>query len=57
MLPEIAQSRVNELRAAETLINHRITWENISRLERLERALSTARGRLQAITNLTPKAS
>lgn len=57
MLPEIAAARTNELRAAETLITHRIAWENISRIERLERALKSARGRLQGITNLTARAS
>jgi hypothetical protein len=56
MLPEIANSRINELRAAETQINHRIAWENISRIDRLERALKSARGRLQGITNVTAKA-
>lgn len=57
MLPEIAAARTNELSAAETLITHRIAWENISRIERLERALKSARGRLQGITNLTARAS
>jgi hypothetical protein len=57
MLHEIAQSRMNELRAAETAISHRMAWENISRMERLERALRTARGRLQGISNITAKAS
>jgi hypothetical protein len=57
MLHELAQSRINELRAAETAIGHRMAWENISRLERLERALKTARGRLHGISNITAKAS
>ena len=57
MLHEIAQSRMQELRAAETTIGHRIAWENISRMERLERALRTVRGRLQGISNITAKAS
>lgn len=56
MLHELAQSRYNELRAAETQINNRIAWESISRIERLERALKSARGRLQGITNVTAKA-
>ncbi|HMO55296.1 MAG TPA: hypothetical protein PJ994_12385 [Tepidiformaceae bacterium] len=57
MLHEIAQSRINELRAAETAIAHRMAWENISRMERLERALKTVRGRLQNIPNVTAKAN
>ncbi len=57
MLHELAQSRINELRAAETMIGHRMAWEHISRMERLERALKTARGRLQGMTNITAKAS
>ncbi len=56
MLPEIANSRANELRAAQYQITHRIAWENISRIERLERALKSARGRLQGISNVTAKA-
>jgi hypothetical protein len=56
MLHEIADSRINELRAAETRINNRIAWENISRIERLECALKSARGRLQSITNITARA-
>ena len=55
MLHEIANSRVLELQAMETRINHRIAWENISRMERLERALRTVRGRLQGITNVTAR--
>lgn len=57
MLHEIANSRVLELQAMETRINHRIAWENISRMERLERALRTVRGRLQGITNVTARAN
>ncbi len=56
MLPEIVNSRANELRAAEYKIAHRIAWENISRIDRLERALKSARGRLQGISNVTAKA-
>lgn len=56
MLHELAHSRINELRAAETRIAHRMEWENISRIDRLERALKSARGRLQGITNVTAKA-
>lgn len=57
MLPEIANSRALELHALETTITHRIAWENISRLERLERALKTVRGRLQGTMNITAKAN
>lgn len=57
MLPELMNARQNELRAFETQINHRMAWAQIMRVERLERALRIARGKLQVLPTLYPKAN
>lgn len=56
MFNEIMRARQTELRVSETTIAHRMTWEQLSRIDRLERALKRARGRLQILPNLAPKA-
>ena len=56
MFNEIMRARQTELHVAETTITHRMTWEQLSRVDRLERALKKARGRLQILPNLAPKA-
>jgi len=48
MLELFAQARQDEVAAAALTINHRIEWEQISRIDRLERALKKARGRIFA---------
>lgn len=55
MLTELVNARQAELRIAETRIAHRMTWAQIVRVERLERALKVARGRLQMLPTLFPK--
>lgn len=57
MLPELMNARQDELRAFETQIAHRMTWAQITRVERLERALKIARGKLQVLPTLSPKAN
>jgi hypothetical protein len=57
MLAELVNARQAELRVAETRIAHRMTWAQIVRVERLERALNVARGRLQMLPALFPKAN
>lgn len=57
MFPELVNARQAELRVAETQIAHRMAWAQIVRVERLERALKVARGRLQMLPTLFPKAN
>ncbi len=57
MLPELVNARMQELQALETQINQRMAWSQIVRVERLERALKAARGRLQVLPALSPKAN
>jgi hypothetical protein len=57
MLHELVEARQAELRAAETQIAHRMAWEQIMRVERLERALKAAKGRLQMLPALFSKAN
>jgi hypothetical protein len=48
MYQEYANSRLIELEAAATTIKHRMEWEQLSRIDRLERALKVAGSRLSA---------
>ncbi len=57
MLHELVNARQAELRVAETRIAHRMAWSQIVRVERLERALTIARSRLQVLSTLFPKAN
>jgi hypothetical protein len=57
MLPELMNARQDELRAFEKQITHRMAWAQIMRVERLERALRIARGKLQVLPTLYPKAN
>jgi len=55
MLPELVAARQDELRAMETQMMHRMAWIQIKRVERLERALKVARGKLQALPTLATR--
>jgi len=57
MLLELVNARQSELRTFETQITHRMAWAQIMRVERLERALTIARSRLQVLSTLFPKAN
>ncbi len=57
MLPELVNARQQELKALEPQINQRMAWSQIVRVERLERALKAARGKLQVLPALSPKAN
>ncbi len=57
MLPELVNARQQELQVLETQINQRMAWSQIVRVERLERALKAARGKLQVLPTLSPKAN
>ena len=54
MYEELANAHLVNLKVAERKIEQRITWAQFARIDRLERALSTARGKLQAL-NLSAK--
>jgi len=57
MLEELMNANVANLKRAERTIEHRVNWEQISRIEKLERALRAARGTLHVLPNLSPKAN
>jgi len=57
MLEEMMNSRLSDLRVAETTIEHRITWERFVQVENLERALKAARGKLAHLPTLSAKAN
>ena len=46
-----------QLEVHERQINQRMEWDQISRIEKLERALRSARAKLQFSTNFSLKAS
>lgn len=46
----IAEAKMAEVAAAERTLNFRREYSNLRRVDRLERALSTARGRLGLTT-------
>lgn len=56
MYTELMNSRLSDLRVAETTIANRMAWEQVSRIDRLERALKMARGKLQILPTLSVKA-
>lgn len=56
MYNELMTARINELRVSETKIANRMAWEQVSRIDRLERALKMARGKLQILPTLSAKA-
>ncbi len=56
MYTELMNARLTELRVAEPRINQRMAWEQFTRIDRLERALKMARGKLQILPTLSAKA-
>lgn len=56
MYEEMMNARLTELRVAEKTITNRMMWEQVSRIDRLERALKMARGKLQILPTLSAKA-
>ncbi len=56
MYNELMNARLTELRVHETRIANRMAWEQVSRIDRLERALKMARGKLQILPTLSAKA-
>lgn len=55
MFEEMMNSRMTDLRVAGTTIEHRMAWEQLSRIERLERALKTAQSRLSFLPTLSAR--
>lgn len=56
MYHELMNARITELRVAEKTIGQRMAWEQVSQIDRLERALKMARGKLQILPTLSAKA-
>ena len=63
MLEEMLNARRMELRVQARDIHHRMEWHELSRIDKLERALKAARGRLSMlpagsglgdVTSMTP---
>lgn len=54
MYEELLNAHLTNLKVSERKIEHRLTWAQITRIDRLERALSNARGKLQTL-NLSAK--
>ncbi len=54
MYEELVNAQQLNLKVNGRLIEHRMSWVEISKIDRLERALSTARGKLQTL-NLSAK--
>ena len=53
MFEELMNAHLTDLRTTETLIEHRMEWEQITRIERLERALKSARGKMNFLLTLS----
>ncbi len=53
MLEELLNARLSDLKVSETEINHRMEWEQLFQIERLERALSVAKGKLNLLPTLS----
>ncbi len=56
MMEEMMNARLTELRVSDRTISQRMAWEQVSRIDRLERALKMARGKLQVLPTLSAKA-
>ena len=55
MLEENMNANINNFRNAELMIGHRMQWAQISRVDRLERALKVARGKLSFLPTLSAR--
>lgn len=52
MFEELLNARRSDLRVAARIIEHRMEWERLLRIDRLETPLRTAKGRLQIARSL-----
>jgi hypothetical protein len=55
VLEENMNANISNFRNAQRMIEHRMQWEQISRVDRLERALKAARGKLTFLPNLSAR--
>ena len=55
MLEENMNANISNMRSAERMAQHRMQWEQISRVDGLERALKAARGKLTFLPNLSAR--
>ena len=55
MLEDNMNANISNFRSAQRMIEHRMQWEQISRVDRLERALKAARGKLTFLPNLSAR--
>lgn len=57
MFQELISARNSELLVASHVIEQRMAWAELSKLDRLERALKTVKGRLQMLPYMRPEAN
>lgn len=55
MLEEMMRAHAATLRISQTTIEHRMEWEQVSRIERLERALKVAKSKLNFLPTLSAR--
>jgi hypothetical protein len=55
VLEDNMNANISNFRNAQRMIEHRMQWEQISRVDRLERALKAARGKLTFLPNLSAR--
>ena len=55
MLDENMKANINNLRNQDLMIQHRMQWAQVSRIDRLERALKVARGKLSFAPTLSAR--
>ena len=55
MLEENMNANISNFRNAQRTIEQRMQWEQISRIDRLERALKSSRGKLSFLPNLSAR--
>ena len=55
MLAELINARQTELQLAGRQIERRMEWDHLSRIDRLERALKVARGKMQFMPNFSAR--
>jgi|GEM_PF-2736447 len=55
MLEELMNAHIVELKASGRKIEHRAAWEQVSRIDRLERALKTAKSRISIVPTFSAR--
>jgi hypothetical protein len=55
MFEELVNAHLTDLKVSGRKIEQRMAWENTSKIERLERALKSARGRMGMLPNLSAR--